>query len=259
MGYHQDEALLLSISDLQEADRIVEFLTREQGKRRGVARGAKRRFSRFAGALQPLAKARVEWFEKEGRELVRISSVELLRAPKRLGADLDSILLAACLAEQMAVFAQEAEPAEKYFRLLDTTVEALEGGADRALAARYYEAWILRLAGLFPLSDACPQCGEPLERGAALPASGEMLLCRRCAGTGALAVSAAAVSFLRRISRENLARMAVDPPDAATLAEVEAVAGRVRRHFLGHELKSYLVLGKTMTRLAGGPTGREGR
>lgn len=259
MRRHQDEAILLQVVDLQEADRIVEFLTLSEGKRRGVAKGAKRRFSRFAGELQPLARARIGWFEKEGRDLVRISEVELVRAPKRLAADLESILLAACLAEQMTVFAQEAEPAPKLFRLLDSTVEALEQGVDRSLAARYYECWMLRLAGLFPLPEECPQCGEPLAGGAALPASGEMLLCRRCAGSGALSVSPAAVGFLRRISRENLQRISGDPPGASTLAEVEEVAGGVRRHFLGHELKSYGVLSKTLARLAGGTGGREGR
>jgi len=259
MRRHQDEAILLQVLDLQEADRIVEFLTLSEGKRRGVAKGAKRRFSRFAGELQPLAKARVGWFEKEGRDLVRISEVELLRAPKRLAGDLESILLAACLAEQMSTFAQEGEPAPKLYRLLDSTVSALEEGVDRALAGRYYEAWMLRLAGLFPAPGECPQCGEPLAAGAALPPSGEMLLCRRCAGSGALPVSAAAVSFLKRISRENLARISGDPPAAATLDEVAEVAGRVRRHFLGHELKSYVVWSKTLARLAGGPGGREGR
>ncbi len=79
MKLKQSEAILLSVQDLQEADRVVEFLTRDEGKRRGVARGAKRRYSRFAGELQPLAKVRIGWVEKEGRDLVRISSVELLR------------------------------------------------------------------------------------------------------------------------------------------------------------------------------------
>jgi len=259
MRRHQDEAILLQVIDLQEADRIVEFLTLAEGKRRGVARGAKRRFSRFAGELQPLAKVRAGWFEKEGRELVRISEIELIRAPKRLVADLESILLAACVAEQMATFAQEGEPAPKLYRLLDSTLEALESGLDPALAARYYEAWILRLSGLFPAPEECPQCGEPLAEGAALPASGETLLCRQCAGPGAFPVSRSAISFLKRISRENLRRISDDPPTAATLAEVAEVAGRVRRHFLGHELKSYVVLGKTLARLAGGPGGREGR
>jgi DNA repair protein RecO (recombination protein O) len=259
VALHQDEAILLAVTDLQEADRIVEFLTRHEGKRRGVARGAKRRFSRFAGELQPLAKARIGWFEKEGRDLVRISSVELLRAPKGLTGDLEGILLGSCLAEQMATFAQEGEPAETLFRLLDSTVEALERGTDRALAARYFEAWLLRLAGLFPAPADCPRCGRPLEEGAALEATGEDLVCAGCAGPASRQLSAAALSFLDRISRENLARLSERPPATATLAEVEEIAGRIRRHFLGHELKSYVVASQTLARLSGRPERREGR
>jgi DNA repair protein RecO (recombination protein O) len=243
--FKQAEAILLSVQDLQEADRVVEFLTREEGKRRGVARGAKRRYSRFAGELQPLAKARIGWHEKEGRELVRIGSVELIRPARTLSSDLDGILLGAAIAEQMAVFAQEGEPAEVAFRLLDSTIEALEGGVDRRLAARYYESWLLRLAGVFPAPVECPECGRDLaEVGAALAASGEAILCRDDAGRGggALRISAEALAFWRRIGRENLARLATSPPSPAVLDEVEAVAGRIRRHFLQHELKSLTVM-----------------
>lgn len=249
MKVRQAEAILLSVQDLQEADRVVEFLTREEGKRRGVARGAKRRYSRFAGELQPLAKARIGWVEKEGRDLVRIGSVELLRPAKALAADLEGILLGAAIAEQMSVFAQEGEPSEVAFRLLDATIEALEAGVDRALAARYYESWLLRLAGVFPAPIDCPHCGRRLDGGgAALSASGEAILCRDCVGAGAgkTAVSAAALDFWRRIGRENLARMATAPPPTAVLDEVEEVAGRIRRHFLQHELKSLTVMEKTL-------------
>jgi hypothetical protein len=83
-----DEALLLEVSDLQEGDRIVSFLTRHHGRKRGAARGARRRYSRFAGQLQPLAKVHVSWFEKEGSDLVRVRAVEMLRPPHRLAGDL---------------------------------------------------------------------------------------------------------------------------------------------------------------------------
>ncbi|MEZ5313106.1 MAG: DNA repair protein RecO [Thermoanaerobaculia bacterium] len=252
MKLKQAEAILLSVQDLQEADRVVEFLTREDGRHRGVARGAKRRYSRFAGELQPLAKARIGWVEKEGRDLVRINSVELLRPAKSLASDLEGILLGASLAEQMAVFAQENEPSEVAFRLLDTTVEALEGGADRRLATAYYESWLLRLAGIFPPPIECPQCGRDLEGGAALPASGETLLCRTCAGPGALRVGPAAIRFWRRIGRENLAAMAASPPSAEILVEVGEVVGRVRRHFLQHEIRSLTVMDRTLGGLPGG-------
>lgn len=257
MKLKQSEAILLSVTDLLEADRIVEFLTREDGKRRGVAQGAKRRFSRFAGELQPLAKARIGWVEKEGRDLVRIRSVELLRAAKSLSSDLEGILLGASLAEQMALFAQENEPSEVAFRLLDATLEALESGADRELATRYYESWLLRLAGIFPPPVDCPHCGRSFEvSGAALPASGEAILCRDCAGAGSetLAISPRALDFWRRIGRENLVTMAARSPAPETLAEVAEVVARVRRHFLQHEIRSLMVRERTL-----GALEREGR
>jgi DNA repair protein RecO (recombination protein O) len=249
----QDEAIVLAVGDLQEADRVVTFLTREHGLRRGAARGAKRKFSRFAGELQPLVKGRAAWFEKEGRELVRLASLEPLRSPKRLLGTLEGILAAAYVGESVATFAPEGEPAERIFRLTDSAAEAFEGGVDRALVLRYFESWLLRLAGIFPPPEACPSCGDPLAAaGAALAGSGEALLCRRCSreNAGALPVSDAALEFWRRIGRENLARMAEHPPSAATLAEVEEVVGRIRRHFLQDEIRSYRVLQRTLAGLA---------
>jgi DNA repair protein RecO (recombination protein O) len=248
----QGEAILLESADLQEADRVVTFLSREHGKKRGAARGAKRKFSRFAGELQPLAKARVAWFEKEGRDLVRIGSVELIRAPKRLFSELEGILAASYLGESVATFAPDSEPVERIYRLTDAAIEAFEAGRDRSLVLRYFESWLLRLTGIFPPPDGCPACGEPLAGGAALAASGEALLCRRCSreNAGALPVSGAAVDFWRRIGRESLARMAESPPSAATLAEVEEVVGRIRRHFLQGEIRSYRVLQRTLAGLA---------
>ncbi len=248
MAFQQAEAILLAVTDLQEADRIVEFLTREQGRKRGAARGAKRRFSRFAGELQPLARVRIDWFEKSGRDLVRISAVEMLRAPRRLQSDLEGLMLGAYLAETLGTFAQEGDPSDRYFRLLDATLDALESGTDRRLATRYLESWVLRLAGVFPPPAECPLCGGSLVEGAALAASGESLLCRRCASseTGTIPVSPGAIDFWSRIGRESPLRLAEHPPTPATLAEVGAVTGRVRRHFLGHELRSLDVMRRTL-------------
>ncbi len=248
MGSEQAEAILLGVQDLQEADRIVEFLTRDHGKRRGVARGARRRFSRFAGELQPLARVRVAWYEKAGRDLVRISSVEPLRSPRALAGDLEGLLLGAYLAQTLATFAQEGEPAEHLVRLAEAVLEALEAGADRTAVTRYFESWVLRLAGVFPPPTDCPSCGRELEDQAFLAASGESLLCEACAGgqPGARRVSPGALAFWRRIGRLGPAAAAAENPPAALLAEVGEVTGRVRRHFLGHELASLEVMRRTL-------------
>ena len=45
------DALVLRTYALGEADRLVVFLTRDRGKKRGVAKWARRPRSRFMGAL----------------------------------------------------------------------------------------------------------------------------------------------------------------------------------------------------------------
>ena len=249
MGLITAEALLLDVMDLQDRDRLVTFLTREHGKKKGVARGARVKHSRFGGQLQPLAKVQITWFEREGRELGRISSVEMIRAAHRLQSDLDGLLLGSYLVDHMLEFAQEDDPSDVLYRLLDSTLEALLAGVDRDLAARYFEAWVLRLAGVFPPPTACPSCGRPFEGWATLPPSGETLLCMDCAGevggTAGFIVRPETLELLRRVGRESLPKLAGRPPSPEALRQLEQLSARVRRHFLQRELRSYDVIQKT--------------
>ena len=81
MPFYTTDALILRTYKLGEADRIVVFLTRERGKRRGVAKNARRSRRRFGGALEPMTYGRVGYFEREGRELVALNYVETTRSP----------------------------------------------------------------------------------------------------------------------------------------------------------------------------------
>lgn len=247
------DSIVLAVTDLHDRDRIVSFLTAEHGRRRGVARGARTRHSRFGSYLQPLSRSRITWFEKEGRELVRIREVSLERPARHLHEDLEGLLLGSYLAEHIEHFAQEDEDTSLLFRLLDSTLLALEAGVDRDLAARYFEAWVLRLTGIFPSPVECPACGASLEAGAVLPHEGEGIVCPRCGGAG-LSIGPEVVGFLRRIGRENLSGLSAAPPGPGILGRVEELCGRVRRSFLQQELRSYGVMRDTLAALpcAGG-------
>ena len=158
------------------------FLTAEWGRKRGVARGARTKFSRFAGSFSPL-EGRGSLVRKGGGELVRIESVELIEPCRALLEDLDGILLASYLAEHLVCFAQENEDSESFYRLLDGTLRWIEQGVDRDLAARYFEVWVLRLAGIFPPPRECPLCGRSLvdAGGAVIDPDGPEIRCRDCA------------------------------------------------------------------------------
>ena len=81
MPLYTAEALVLRTYKLGEADRIVVFLTRDRGKKRGVAPNARKSRKRFGAALEPLTEVRVSYFEKERRELVGLNYAEPVRSP----------------------------------------------------------------------------------------------------------------------------------------------------------------------------------
>src|SRR5512132_4532206 len=143
---------------------MVVFLTPDHGKRRGWAYGARAIRSRFGAALEPLAKVRIGYSERESDEVVRIESVDLVRSLFPAQQNLVSSVAATFIAELVDTFAPEHDPAELLYRLLDRSAEALLAGARPMAVVAYGEVWILRLGGIFPSLRNCMQCGGALGR-----------------------------------------------------------------------------------------------
>jgi DNA repair protein RecO (recombination protein O) len=148
---HTADALILRTYKLGEADRIVVFLTRDRGKKRGVAKGARRPRSRFVGALEPLTHVRVAYFEKEGRELVGLNYAETLASPLVL-SEQDALGFVGYFAELLDECAQDADADDRLYRLGASMLEALAAGVPVEPLARYFEYWLLRLQGVYPES-----------------------------------------------------------------------------------------------------------
>src|SRR5690242_21338669 len=81
MALKESEAIVLRSYPLREADLLVTFFTRAEGKVKGVARAAKKSRKRFGGALEPLTRVRVYWEDRERQELARIDACEVLASP----------------------------------------------------------------------------------------------------------------------------------------------------------------------------------
>jgi DNA repair protein RecO len=148
MPLHTTEALILRTYKLGESDRIVVFLTRDRGKKRGVAKNARQSRRRFGGALEPLTYGRVGYVERERRDLVRLDYVETLRSPLS-AIDGEALGYVSYFAELIDEWAQEADPNEPLFRLGVSMVDAMAKGAPIEPLARYFEFWLLRLQGVY--------------------------------------------------------------------------------------------------------------
>jgi recombinational DNA repair protein (RecF pathway) len=112
------------------------------------------------------------------------------------------------LAESALTFVPESEQGGEVYRLVRHVLDALSAGVPAPLAARYFEVWLLRFAGVLPEEDA-PAVVRPL------------------------------LGAMRKLS---LAALSRKPPTPAALDALEDMTREARRAFLGHELKSYRFL-----------------
>jgi DNA repair protein RecO (recombination protein O) len=238
------DAFILGTHPLRERDRIVSFLTRDAGKKRGVARGARGPHSSFSGALEPMTEVRIVYFEKEGRELVSIDEAEPIRSSFALSRDLGRALLFCALAESLEVFVSDSDPAEPFYRLARHAIDSLIAGAPLPAVNAYFDIWILKLSGLFPSPSECAGCGREIAPDEALlfDEGRPGFIGSECRRGEAVRLSREARGTLRGILSSPL------DPEARPkgLDEIAAVAGRARRHFLGHELKSRRVIDEVL-------------
>src|ERR1700730_15892450 len=148
MPLYTTDALILRTYKLGESDRIVVFLTRDRGKKRGVAKNARQSRRRFGGALEPLTYGRVGYMEHERRELVSLNYVEALCSPLS-AVDGEALGYVSYFADLIDEWAQDADPNETLFRLGVSMVEAMAVGVPIDPLARYFEYWLLRLQGVY--------------------------------------------------------------------------------------------------------------
>ncbi len=246
MKPQRTEAIILHTFPAKERDKLVVFLTPDHGKVKGWAYGARSMRTRFGASLEPLAKVRIGYIERESDEIVRIESVDLIRSLFPAQQNLAASIAASYLAETADTFAQAGDPAELIYRLLDRTTEALLDGAVPLRVVAYAEVWILRLTGVLPSLRNCNSCDEPLGRPLRFDARAHGFVCDRCAAGDAQIIANDVAEVLERIMRSPVGEFAAEDIPGDVLIEVRSLAAFFRRNFLGHELKAYEILAGVM-------------
>lgn len=243
MPLYRAEALVLRTYRLAESDRIVVFLTRDRGKKRGVARGARKSRRRFAGALEPFTRVDVTYFERESRELVRVDEAVALESAFRASSG-DGFRYVGYFAELVDAWAQDSDPNDTLFRLGAATLDALAAEVPAVPLARYFELWLLRLQGVYPSIRRCQGCGAAFPgHGAWLARPAMVLLCDRCRDrAGAPDLSPAALAFLEGAVTAPPLRVADLPWSPAISREVEAVHRAMMAAHLDREPRGSRVL-----------------
>src|SRR5208337_1757410 len=150
MPARMSDSFILQTYPFREADLVVSFFTRDQGKLRGVARRARRPKSSFGSGLERLSHATVSYYQKENRELVSLNSCELLHSQFALASNYEAGVALDYLAELSEQLLPPNEANERHFRLLAAVLDYLRSGGDVWAAVTYFALWTVRLAGFLP-------------------------------------------------------------------------------------------------------------
>jgi DNA repair protein RecO (recombination protein O) len=209
MPLHESEAIVLQSFTLGEADRLVSFLSRTMGRMRGVAAGARKPKSRFGSTLERMSHIRIWFFERETRDLVRISQCEMIESFLDVVRDYSSSVALALLSEITEKVLPEREASDANFRLLLLCAQTMKRSGKSEVPLAYFALWTVKLGGWLPSLDRCAKCHQVLAEDAPAYFSSRTsaIACARCRNAGMRSVAPGVWSLARWMLRERLDRL----------------------------------------------------
>jgi DNA repair protein RecO (recombination protein O) len=234
---YRTPAVVLKRMDLGEADRIVTFFSRDEGKIRAVAKGVRRTTSRSAGHLEPFTASDVLF--AVGRELDVISQADTLEAFRPIREDLTLTTYAYYLAEVVDLLTEDRMENRAVFDTLLDGLRALCGEPDARLVLVGFHLRLLEALGYRPELRECVECRATIEPernrfsaqlgGVLCPACGPREASARVLGTPALK--------LLRLVQQTGGQQRVTVP-AHVVRESEALLRDYAEHIVERRLRS---------------------
>ena len=200
---YRDSAVVLRVTKLGEADRIVTLLTRREGKVRAVAKGVRRTKSRFGSRLEPFSHVDLQLYAGRNLDIVT-QAVTLDPFGPVLAADYSRYTCATAIVETAErLTSEEREPTLRLYLLVVSALRALsETGRDPSLVLDAFLLRAMALAGWAPALTECARCGSPGPHSAFHVASGGLLCpqCRQAGAMGAARPAAATIELMAALA-----------------------------------------------------------
>jgi DNA repair protein RecO (recombination protein O) len=239
---YRTEAVILRRSAFGESDRVLTIYT-PQGKRRVVAKGARKTISRLAGHIELFTHAQL--MLAVGRSLDIVTQSQELHDYPHLRTELERISAAYYAAELIDRLTEEGDENQRAFWLVHTTLAALDTTERIDLVLRWYELQLLDALGFRPQLSDCAMCHTPLteEANRFSPTAGGMI-CQRCAPAdrSALPVSLGAFKLLRYVQSQPIEAVERLALSESLRVEAEQLLRVYLRRILERDLKSVAFL-----------------
>jgi len=241
-------ALVLRVVEFSETSCVVTLFTREFGKVRGLAKGARRLKGPFESALDLLALCRIVFLRKSSEALDLLTEAKLERRFRAADRDLSSLYAGYYVAELLNELTDDADPHPELFDAASETLLALAGGRSTVLALVVrFELLALRLLGHLPSLDACVECGlaapETGRVAVGLLAGG--VLCARCrpGKKQVVSIQAATLRIMQEFSNPQSEAWRTTEIDRALRGELRGVLNQYLCNLLGRRPRMHSYLG----------------
>ena len=244
MPLKQSEAIVLRTYPLREADLLVTLFTRADGKIKGVARSAKRSKRRFGGALEPATWVRAYYDDREGRELARLDSCDILESPLSATVDYPRVVALEHVAETLDELLPDREANDAVFRLAVSVLHQLRSG-EIWMPLTYFQLWLVRLVGFLPELSECLACGAALNGSQAFYhalADGLMCVQHKRLASGKLAPESRSVA--EQMFRAPVETFAEQPWGAAQYADLRRFLVQIIERHIEKKLVTAAMLAK---------------
>ncbi|MEW6273961.1 MAG: DNA repair protein RecO [Bacillota bacterium] len=234
MKLYKTDAVVLRTVNVREADLLLVLFSREYGKIRVMAHGARKPTSRKRGFVQPFCCS--QFLLHKGREMDSVSQCAGLELFPDLQENLRTLAYATYLAELVENLTAEGEANENVFLLLLQAFRLLPRG-DAEVLARAFESKLVGFLGYRPVLQRCAGCrgalaGTPVGFSAA---SGGVL-CASCAKKeeSVFWCQRGTVETLKLFLRWELARLENLKVGARAKKELKAILESYLEYHLGY-------------------------
>ena len=237
-------AVVIRTLDYGESDKIVTFFTKDFGKIKGIAKGARRSKKRFQNALDLFSHLRLIFFDREGMGLVRAEGCDILNSFPKIREGLKKIFYGNYFLELVNEMAWEREANREAFDLLLSFLSILDEMEAEEERLRVFEIRMLSLFGYQPNMRRCDSCKEDWENLKTVPVFFSIekggLVCERCSkGRNHLVpLSLGTARLIERISQMELSKIHRLRFTSQALSESRQLLPRFIAYQLGKELKS---------------------
>lgn len=237
------DAIVLRHQRYGEADRLLTIFSREHGKLRLIAKGARKTTSRKAGHLEPFMRSILQL--AQGRDLWIVTQAETINAFLPIREDLERMGIASYVIELLDKFSFEDGANPQLYRLVVETLERLCTADPVFVILRFYEMRLLDIMGYRPQLFQCISCQEDIKaEDQYFSALVGGVICPRCSHKyeDIRKISVDALKYLRHFQRSSYKDALAAAPAESVVNEVERIMQWYLTYILERAINSQVFL-----------------